>query len=85
MEFRIHPVEYHDFEWVKVLQIALIAGIMFWDVTTLLLDHKAFKDTIDIFVERYQDQKIDAIVGELEFHHVSDFSLTASVVVAYSK
>jgi len=38
-------------------------GIMFWDVTTLLLDHKAFKDTIDIFVERYQDQKIDAIVG----------------------
>lgn len=75
MEFRIHPVEYHHFEWVKVLQIALIAGIMFWDVTTLLLDHKAFKDTIDIFVERYQDQKIDVIVGELEFHLVPDISL----------
>ena len=75
MEFRIHPVEYHHFEWGKVLQIALIAGIMFRDVTTLLLDHKAFKDTIDIFVERYQDQKIDVIVGELEFHYRSDFSL----------
>ena len=36
---------------------------MFRDVTTLLLDHKAFKDTIDIFVERYRDQKIDVIVG----------------------
>jgi adenine phosphoribosyltransferase len=38
-------------------------GIMFQDVTTLLLDHKAFKDTIDIFVERYRDQKVDVIVG----------------------
>ena len=36
---------------------------MFRDVTTLLLDHKAFKDTTDIFVERYRDQKIDVIVG----------------------
>lgn len=40
-----------------------VKGIMFWDVTTLLLDHKAFKDTIDIFVERYRDQKVDVIVG----------------------
>jgi adenine phosphoribosyltransferase len=38
-------------------------GIMFRDVTTLLLDHKAFKDTIDIFVERYGGQKVDVIVG----------------------
>jgi len=38
-------------------------GIMFYDVTTLLLDHKAFKDTIDILVERYRDQKVDVIVG----------------------
>lgn len=41
------------------------AGIMFRDVTTLLLDHKAFKDTIDIFVERYRDQKVDVIVGAM--------------------
>jgi len=38
---------------------------MFWDVTTLLLDHKAFKDTIDILVERYRDQKVDVIVGKV--------------------
>ncbi|CAM6024318.1 unnamed protein product [Sphagnum balticum] len=38
-------------------------GIMFRDVTTLLLDHQAFKDSIDIFVERYQDQKIDVVAG----------------------
>ncbi|KAE8699396.1 Adenine phosphoribosyltransferase 3 [Hibiscus syriacus] len=30
-------------------------GIMFQDITTLLLDHKAFKDTVDIFVDRYRD------------------------------
>ncbi|CAA2982309.1 Hypothetical predicted protein [Olea europaea subsp. europaea] len=29
---------------------------MFQDITTLLLDPKAFKDTIDLFVERYKDQ-----------------------------
>ncbi|BBN06936.1 adenine phosphoribosyltransferase [Marchantia polymorpha subsp. ruderalis] len=39
------------------------AGILFRDVTTLLLDHKAFKDTTDIFVERYKDMKIDVVVG----------------------
>jgi adenine/guanine phosphoribosyltransferase-like PRPP-binding protein len=41
------------------------AGIMFRDVTTLLLDHQAFKDSIDIFAERYQDQKIDVVAGEV--------------------
>ncbi|XP_057780027.1 adenine phosphoribosyltransferase 1-like isoform X2 [Salvia miltiorrhiza] len=38
-------------------------GIMFQDITTLLLDHKAFKDTIDLFVERYKDQNISVIAG----------------------
>ncbi|KAL3511908.1 hypothetical protein ACH5RR_024625 [Cinchona calisaya] len=38
-------------------------GIMFQDITTLLLDHKAFKDTIDIFVERYRDMEISAVAG----------------------
>ncbi len=41
------------------------AGIMFRDVTTLLLDHQAFKDSIDIFVERYQGRKIDVVAGEV--------------------
>ncbi|XP_057780037.1 adenine phosphoribosyltransferase 1-like isoform X4 [Salvia miltiorrhiza] len=40
-------------------------GIMFQDITTLLLDHKAFKDTIDLFVERYKDQNISVIAGEV--------------------
>ncbi|KAL8492097.1 hypothetical protein ACS0TY_023643 [Phlomoides rotata] len=38
-------------------------GIMFQDITTLLLDPKAFKDTIDLFVERYKDQNINVIAG----------------------
>lgn len=39
------------------------AGIMFQDITTLLLDHKVFKDTVDIFVDRYRDMDISAVAG----------------------
>jgi len=38
-------------------------GILFWDVTTLMLDHHAFQASIDAFVERYKDQKIDVVAG----------------------
>ncbi|KAL4284215.1 hypothetical protein GQ457_16G000690 [Hibiscus cannabinus] len=38
-------------------------GIMFQDITTLLLDHKAFKHTVDIFVERYKDMDISLVAG----------------------
>ncbi|GMJ07727.1 adenine phosphoribosyltransferase 5 [Hibiscus trionum] len=38
-------------------------GIMFQDITTLLLDHKAFKHTVDIFVERYKDMDISVVAG----------------------
>jgi len=38
-------------------------GIMFQDITTLLLDHRAFQDSIDLFVERYRDQNISVVVG----------------------
>ncbi|KAL4181624.1 hypothetical protein AMTRI_Chr12g272080 [Amborella trichopoda] len=38
-------------------------GIMFQDITTLLLDHKAFRDTIDILVERYKDKNITVVAG----------------------
>ncbi|OMO54368.1 hypothetical protein CCACVL1_27846 [Corchorus capsularis] len=38
-------------------------GIMFQDITTLLLDHKAFKDTVDIFVDRYRDMAISVVAG----------------------
>lgn len=39
-------------------------GILFWDITTLLLNSVAFKHTIDLFVERYQGKQIDAVAGE---------------------
>ena len=38
---------------------------MFQDITTLLLDHKAFKLTVDIFVDRYRNQNISAVAGTL--------------------
>ncbi|WVZ11415.1 hypothetical protein V8G54_015945 [Vigna mungo] len=41
------------------------SGIMFQDITTLLLDPKAFKDTIDLFVERYKGKNISVVAGEI--------------------
>jgi adenine phosphoribosyltransferase len=38
-------------------------GIMFWDVTTLLLQPVAFQASIDLFAERYRGAKLDAIAG----------------------
>ncbi|KAJ4718416.1 Adenine phosphoribosyltransferase [Melia azedarach] len=38
-------------------------GIMFRDITTLLLDHKAFKDAVDIFIDRYKDMGISVVAG----------------------
>jgi adenine phosphoribosyltransferase len=38
-------------------------GIIFKDITTLLKDKDAFKQTIDMMVEKYRDQKIDKIIG----------------------
>ncbi|XP_038886497.1 adenine phosphoribosyltransferase 3-like [Benincasa hispida] len=38
-------------------------GILFQDITTLLLDTKAFKDAIDLFVERYRGKNISVVAG----------------------
>jgi len=38
-------------------------GIMFRDVTTLLADPKAFKETIDAFITAYKDQGFTKIIG----------------------
>ncbi|KAJ4965111.1 hypothetical protein NE237_016960 [Protea cynaroides] len=38
-------------------------GIIFQDITTLLLNPKAFKDTIDLFVERYRGKDISVVAG----------------------
>lgn len=39
-------------------------GILFWDVTTIMLNPTAFKYTIDLFTERYKGKKVDVIAGE---------------------
>lgn len=38
-------------------------GILFRDITSLLEDPKAFKLTIELLVDHYQDKKIDKVVG----------------------
>jgi adenine phosphoribosyltransferase len=38
-------------------------GIIFKDITTLLKDTEAFKQTIDLMVEKYRGKGIDKIVG----------------------
>jgi len=38
-------------------------GIQFRDITTLLADAQAFKTVVERFVERYQDEQIDLVVG----------------------
>ncbi|XP_072983866.1 adenine phosphoribosyltransferase 3-like isoform X2 [Typha latifolia] len=40
-------------------------GIMFQDITTLLLDPKAFKNAVDLFVERYIGKDIAVVAGEV--------------------
>ncbi|RWV86053.1 hypothetical protein GW17_00052097 [Ensete ventricosum] len=37
---------------------------MFQDITTLLLDPKAFKDTVDLFVEQYTGRGISVVAGK---------------------
>ena len=40
-----------------------IPGILFRDITPLLKDKAGFRSAIDLFVERYKDEKIDYVVG----------------------
>jgi adenine phosphoribosyltransferase len=40
-----------------------IPGILFRDITPLLGDPAGFKAAIDLFVDRYRDAQIDAVVG----------------------
>ncbi|KAF9615206.1 hypothetical protein IFM89_022468 [Coptis chinensis] len=50
-------------EAIRVIPHFPKPGIMFQDITTLLLDHKAFKDTVDIFVDRYRNMGIAVVAG----------------------
>ena len=38
-------------------------GILFYDITTLLKDAAAFKESIELMLEPFKDQKIDVVVG----------------------
>jgi len=38
-------------------------GILFWDITTLLLNPDAFQATVNIFVERYKGRQVDVVAG----------------------
>ena len=40
-----------------------IPGVQFKDITTLLSNGPAFRELIGLFVERYRDQQLSAIVG----------------------
>lgn len=40
-----------------------IKGVIFRDLTTLMKDPEAFRESCDILVRRYRDMKIDKIVG----------------------
>ncbi|XP_020263740.1 adenine phosphoribosyltransferase 1-like [Asparagus officinalis] len=67
-------------------------GIMFQDITTLLLDPQAFKDTVDLFVERYIGKSISVVavrsslqVDELFWYGTADFDFgTVSMMMAFT-
>ena len=40
-----------------------VEGILFYDITTLLKDPAAFKESIDQLVARYKDVGVDVVVG----------------------
>ena len=41
-------------------------GIMFQDITTLLLDPIAFQYSIEDFVQRFRDQQVDVVAGSVQ-------------------
>lgn len=52
-----------------LIVLCFLSGILFQDITTLLLDTKAFRDTIDLFVERYRDKDISVVAGNYCLSH----------------
>ena len=65
-----------DYSNLKPFSVETLAGIMFYDITTLLLDPEAFKDTIDLFVERYKDKQISVVAGSVSPYACSFFFLS---------
>lgn len=40
-----------------------VQGVMFRDITTLMQDPEAFRESIDLLFERYKDAEIDKVAG----------------------
>jgi adenine phosphoribosyltransferase len=53
----------HLKRWIREIPDFPKAGILFYDITTILQDPKAFKEVIDALSERYRDMKIDKILA----------------------
>jgi adenine phosphoribosyltransferase len=47
----------------KIRRIPEFKGVVFWDITPLLKDKKAFKETIDKLAAQYEGKGIDVIVS----------------------
>ncbi|KAK3043747.1 hypothetical protein RJ639_001943, partial [Escallonia herrerae] len=62
-ELKEDPRLQEIFEAIRVIPNFPKPGIMFQDITTLLLNHKVFKDTVDMFVDRYRDMDISVVAG----------------------
>ena len=62
------------------IRIICYEGIMFNDITTLLLRPKVFKDTVDLLIERYRGMGITVVAGE-KF----DYLICISGIVSFLK
>ncbi|CAI7865039.1 unnamed protein product [Closterium sp. NIES-53] len=58
-------------------------GIMFRDVTTLLLEPKAFQDSIDMFVERYKGKGYTAVAGTPRISTASRATISEEYTLEY--
>jgi adenine phosphoribosyltransferase len=47
----------------KIRRLPEFKGVVFWDITPLLRDSKAFKEAIDKLAEHYRGKDIDVIVS----------------------
>lgn len=50
-------------ELIRAIPDFPLPGILFRDITPLLKDKDGFKEAIDLFVDRFKNQKIDYVVG----------------------
>ncbi len=47
----------------KIRRIPEFKGVVFWDITPLLKDKKAFKESIKLLANHFSDKKIDVVVS----------------------